>query len=79
MGYDATNGMMCVADKKDSALVCSKDGTTWNIMPDADHATILSSATPPTAVPGLPSGQLTAVTLDGGWTGEPNTERGVHW
>ncbi|XP_050714209.1 uncharacterized protein LOC126997255 [Eriocheir sinensis] len=70
VGYDATNGMMCVADKKDSALVCSKDGTTWNIIPDADHATILSSATPPTAVPGLPSGQLTAVTLDGGWTAD---------
>lgn len=62
--------MMCAADTKESALVCSKDGKAWNIMPDADHATILSSATPPQAVAGLPSGQLTTVTLDGGWTGE---------
>lgn len=58
---------MCAMDKRDSALVCSKDGKEWSLMPDADHTDIKSQAMPPTVVPGVPSADLAPITF-GDWS-----------
>ncbi|MPD00113.1 hypothetical protein E2C01_095564 [Portunus trituberculatus] len=58
VGFYESYGGMCAASKSDAAVVCSKDGKKWNIMPNVDHADILANAVPPTAVPGLPESEL---------------------
>nr|XP_045612843.1 uncharacterized protein LOC123767314 [Procambarus clarkii] len=70
VGFDAATKMMYAVDKKGMSMVSSSDCVNWSIVATATAATVNTTVTPPTAVPGKAAASLGTVTVGGTWTAD---------